>query len=196
MAEMEVAMTEAQRDLAATNHNLIRGYANRHGLHLDEYYDLLAIALCHAAQTFDPEKGYAFSTLAYTTMSHAVARYMKDEGRLKRTPEHGLYSYNRERFADDPYSEEEIASIEDQSHRWRPGIGRMVADEFVSTLDERQQMILSGLLNGEIEETMAKRLGVSKTAVWQQIIRIKIKWLKYDGQYAKALEMKKRYFPK
>lgn len=46
-----------KQTLATENHNLIYGYAHKYQLDLDEYYDLLAIALMEAVEMFDIEKG-------------------------------------------------------------------------------------------------------------------------------------------
>jgi RNA polymerase sigma factor (sigma-70 family) len=60
-------LNEQQKQLVEENHNLIYGFAHRHNINLNEYYDVLAISLCKAGESFDDKKG-KFSTYAYTIM--------------------------------------------------------------------------------------------------------------------------------
>ena len=60
-------LNDEQRKLVADNHKLIYFYAHKHNVDVDEYYDLLALALCQAAYNYDKTKG-AFSTIAIRTM--------------------------------------------------------------------------------------------------------------------------------
>ena len=50
-------LTEQQSKIVADNHKLIYWIANLKGLHIDEYYDLLAIELCKTVQKYKPDKG-------------------------------------------------------------------------------------------------------------------------------------------
>ena len=77
-------MTASQRQLAADNHLLVYKFLNAHKLPEDEWYDICAIGLCQAAKAYDPRRGKAFSTLAYTVMSHEVAKEIFHRGRKKR----------------------------------------------------------------------------------------------------------------
>ena len=56
---------------------MIYSFAHSHNLPLDEYYDILAIALCKAGMTFNPELGYAFSTYAYKIMWNAFGQCVR-----------------------------------------------------------------------------------------------------------------------
>lgn len=66
------ALTPKQAALAAKNHNLIYSFLGNRKLPAGEYYDLCAIALCHAAASYDENRGAAFSTWAYRVMRGAV----------------------------------------------------------------------------------------------------------------------------
>jgi len=50
-------LTEEQSRVVEDNHNLIFWYAHKYNFNLDEWYDLLAIALCLAVMKYNPEKG-------------------------------------------------------------------------------------------------------------------------------------------
>ena len=68
-------LTDDQRKLVEKNHNLIYTFARKYKINLDEYYGLLAIGLCIAARIYDPNKGLAFSTLAYQCMRNQYFNY-------------------------------------------------------------------------------------------------------------------------
>lgn len=55
------------------NHNLIYSFAKRNHLDLEEYYDLLAIALIKAVDNYKEETGVKFSTYAYIIMRNHVS---------------------------------------------------------------------------------------------------------------------------
>lgn len=63
-------LTDEERDLVTTNHNLIYSYLNKYKLS-DDYYDLCAIGLCRAAHFYEPERG-KFSSFAFLCMSNAI----------------------------------------------------------------------------------------------------------------------------
>lgn len=71
---MTQALTKEQQKIVEDNHNLIYGYAYKHNLDLDEYYDLLAIALCRAAMYYDGTK-CKFTTYVYNCMCREVNNY-------------------------------------------------------------------------------------------------------------------------
>ena len=48
-------LTETQKKLAETNHNLIYGFAHRHNLNVDSWYGLLAQSLCEAVLAWDED---------------------------------------------------------------------------------------------------------------------------------------------
>jgi len=50
-------LTPEQSQIVADNHDLIYWYANMKHLDCEEWYDLLAIALCQAVIKHDPQRG-------------------------------------------------------------------------------------------------------------------------------------------
>lgn len=57
-------LNEEQKKLVEENHKLIWFVINKYHLNADEYWDILAIALCKAAKRFNPSKNIKFSTFA------------------------------------------------------------------------------------------------------------------------------------
>lgn len=78
-AEPVVPLTEAQQKLVEENIGLIAGYANLHGLDLsnnriyayEDLYGTLAIGLCKAISSYDPNKG-ALSSYVYRAMDYEM----------------------------------------------------------------------------------------------------------------------------
>ena len=60
-------LNNEQRKLVEDNHKLIYFFASKNNIDVDEYYDILALALCQAAYHYDKTKG-AFSTIAMKIM--------------------------------------------------------------------------------------------------------------------------------
>ena len=60
-----------QKKLFEDNHNLIYSYAKKKHISSEKWYDVLAIGLCKAARSFDPDKG-KFSTWAYRFFDNEI----------------------------------------------------------------------------------------------------------------------------
>lgn len=72
----ERILTDEERKLVEDNHELIYTVANSMGIDLEEFYGVLAIGLCHAAQSYDEKKHhYGFSMFASMVMILEWARY-------------------------------------------------------------------------------------------------------------------------
>lgn len=67
-------LTDDQKKLVEDNHNLIYWYCNKNNLPVEDYYDMLAIELCKAVQTYDPTKS-KISTYIYQYFWHRHVSY-------------------------------------------------------------------------------------------------------------------------
>ena len=68
-------LTLEEQKLVSENEKLIYSYMNRFGLsenEVEDWYGSLAVALCNAAHGFDENRGFTFSTYAWTCLNHAV----------------------------------------------------------------------------------------------------------------------------
>lgn len=79
-------LTESQSKLVEQNHNLIYGFARKYNLDIEEWYGILALALCKAALSFDSEKA-KFSTLYYLCASQMVSAEKRKWRTQKRIPQ-------------------------------------------------------------------------------------------------------------
>ena len=71
-------MTDKQKELAESCINLVYEIAKKY-MEFDSHEDILQegfYVLCLAAERFDPEKGYKFSTYAYSTVSNYIKNHL------------------------------------------------------------------------------------------------------------------------
>ena len=68
----DTKLTNDQRKLVEQNHNLIYAFLHTKNLNIEEWYDVCAISLCKASQTFNSELGTRFSSYAYKCMQNGV----------------------------------------------------------------------------------------------------------------------------
>lgn len=76
-------LTEIQKQIVSDNHNLIYWYAHLSRLDLEEWYDLLAIELCHSVQRHDELRG-TLSTYYKTRCDWLVLNEFRKHNRKKR----------------------------------------------------------------------------------------------------------------
>lgn len=76
-------LTEEQRQLAADNHGLVYYCIQKNNWSFEEYYDIAAIGLCKAAETYKPGKS-KFATFATAVIRHFVKNEMRTLGYDKR----------------------------------------------------------------------------------------------------------------
>ena len=159
-----ISTGEWQR-LAAENHNLI--YAFMHKYHLDEdWYGELAIALCHAACSYDESKGCAFSTLAYKAMFNAMAKQYRDHE-------------NREVQS---VSENEVVPGTDIEYRDLAAAHEAVGTDagVISYMEwilepsrPKDLMIVWQALHGITQQEIAERIGISQVQVSRRLNYLK-----------------------
>lgn len=76
MEQEERMLTEGERKLVEDNHDLIYMIADCLELEIDDYYGLLAIGLCHAAQKYKKRKrAYEFPEFAKIVMIRELFVY-------------------------------------------------------------------------------------------------------------------------
>lgn len=84
-------LTESQSKLVEQNHSLIYGFARKYNLDIEEWYGILALALCKAALAFDSKKA-KFSTLYYLCASQMVEVERRKWRTQKRIPKESCIS--------------------------------------------------------------------------------------------------------
>lgn len=160
-------LTDSQRKMAEDNHNLIYGYARQKYLDLDEYYGILAIALCKAARVYDKSRG-AFATIAYTCMDNDVAAHIRSEMKKSRIPNAAIVSYDSEA------NQNLLEEISNSLFTNTENAGIMLSTlKGMLTSDQRDilKLLLQGMTQKEISEIRCCKI----ENVWYNIKQIRKK---------------------
>ena len=160
-------MTDEQRQLAADNHNLIYSFLNHFGYDHEEYYDLAAIGLCKAAESWNPKRGM-FSTYAYACMSNWIKNEIKSKNVAKRIPEELICSYNGSSVDGDDDLLEFIEAIPNNEDIERDGIDRFMMDLYLNRLgdlSDRDRQVFLLLLDGYSMREIGRILGCNHNSV-------------------------------
>lgn len=173
-------MTDEQRKLVENNHSLIYGYLNKKGLESDEFYDLAAIGLCNAAMTYDSSKG-VFSTYAFACIDREVMNHCVYMNRKKIIPSDMILSYDIS--ADEDFKESCIDTlIDDEFDEIEYSTENMAFEDFITTLKDREILIIKYLKDGLTQQEIAKELNRSQQAVFLNIKNIREKWNIYSNR--------------
>lgn len=156
-------MNDEQRQLVTDNHNLIYGFLNKYGLDREDFYDLAAIGLCKAAETWNKKRG-VFSTYAYRCMLNVVRTENRAKNVGKRIPENMIVFYNTETCSDDGAVVEFINYIPYDIDVEKEAIDRVVMGRYLNKLDElddRDRLIFWLLIDGYSLREIGKIIGCS-----------------------------------
>lgn len=80
-------LTDAQRNFAEENHNMIQDFLFYNQLNWADYYGVAAIGYLEAVQTYDEDsrtRQYKFETIASRKMCDCLFKHWRYNGRLKR----------------------------------------------------------------------------------------------------------------
>lgn len=183
-------LTKQQQDLVEKNHNLIYGFIHNHKLNVEEYYDILAIAVCKAAKMFDGNKS-DFSTYAYNAMKKELYKYWRHINRQKFIPDEMILSYNAEydNSSNEGRSINLMDYLMDKHSTHDIVIGNMMSEKLISMLKDSEKKVAQYLLIGMQQSEIAKILNCSRQNVNFVIQQIRKKWISYfntisDPEYA------------
>ncbi|NSK77511.1 sigma-70 family RNA polymerase sigma factor [Blautia massiliensis (ex Durand et al. 2017)] len=88
-------MTDEARKLVEENHNLIYSFLYKYHLDVEEWYDLAAIGLCKAANTYNNNKS-GFSTYAYKCMYTTIIMEKRKENAMRIIPQNQIVYYENQ----------------------------------------------------------------------------------------------------
>lgn len=170
---MEGQLTKQQQKLVEENHNLIYGFANKKNIDIEKYYDILAIALCKAAKSFDQDKG-KFSTVAYRCMENELYKYWNSLRSKRITPDEMIYSYDALRIGEDfDVQDNYLNTIADNCYVDDIVESDILKNTLFNLLNEKDQMVAELLINGMIYEDIAAQLKCTKQMVGYRVKRIR-----------------------
>ena len=151
-------LNDEQKLLAEKQHNLIYSFLNKRGMKIDDWYDVLAIALCNAVLKYKPEKG-KFSKYAFRAFDNAVKMEMRKNNSKKRNAE--------------------VVSID---NIWNLGtefdLEEMVLENVnitgkLNSMDIKTAKVLNLYAKNKTQEQIAKELGISQAQVSRILNKLK-----------------------
>ena len=156
--------------LIEENHNLIYSLLYKYHLDVEEWYDLAAIGLCKAANTYNNGKS-GFSTYAYKCMYTTIMMEKRKENAMRTIPQNQIVYYENQ------VSEESKENDTSTFLNYIPS-KQDVENETISTLslenienelvgNKRKVFVL--LKEGYTQSEISKIIGISK----QRISKIK-----------------------
>lgn len=166
-------LTEYEKQLVTENHNLIYSFADKHKLDLEEYYGILALALCKAVKYFDQNKG-KISTIAYTCMLNSVRNHIRKKNKKKLALIYLDTDYTNSNNDDESL----LSAIANDS--LPPDIkaeGKEISQILLSMLTDKEKQIVADRLDGLSEREIGEKMGCTRQNVHAQIKRIRSKWL-------------------
>ena len=164
-------LNDKQRKLVEDNHNLIYFYAKKYKVSVEDYYDVLAMALCYAAKNYNPKKG-AFSTLAIKTMYFKMQQEFAYNTKQSQVPIDKIIHYENTYQMENmitSYDSPECITIEKFSYNdtWN--------DILNLTKNEKHKNILKYRLQGLTVQEIAKKIGITHQNVSCTLRKLKLK---------------------
>lgn len=148
-------LDKSQQILVEQNHNLIYGFAQKRNLDIDEYYGLLAISLCKAAEVYQESKG-KFSTFAYMVMENDLNKHWRTMQNQKSIPQEMIVSYDAENESSDtPYLESIVVDNNDMDFQ-------MQYNDMLAQMNSTEKIICQMLMDGAKQSDILKRLNITK----------------------------------
>lgn len=149
-----------QQTLVEQNHNLIYSFAKRRNLDLEEYYDLLAIALCEAAEAYQKGEN-EFSTFAYACMKNKVNDYWRSSQTQKSIPNDKIVSYDVSEDKDDESSSYTYLNVmSDENRTCEDTIFGIQYRDMLERMNSMERTIVQYLMNDMKLKDIAIKLGV------------------------------------
>ena len=171
---MTTRNTEQQK-LVEENHNLIYYMCNKYNLSFEEYYGILAIALCKAAIGYDETTGYSFTTYACKAMYNAYSAHIRY---IKNSRRNGVVVYLNDIIYENNNGDPDI-TLEDVISNNLNAYDECIFLNF-SKLDEEQIKIIELRMQGYNQTEIARIFNMSQAHISRLLSKI-YKLLTYDG---------------
>lgn len=159
-AKTSHVLTEEMRKLVEDNMSLVpytmNKYLRRIYMDNDDKYSVACYGLCRAAETFNPNAGYTFSTYAIRCIISCVKRQTKYDLNSSRHSEHEPISLNTT-YGDD-FDSEYLYYLQDKrTNIEREALNRVLLEDIKKCCPTLTELIG----NDMTEASLAKKMGVS-----------------------------------
>lgn len=177
---MIIPLTEEQKTLAGNNHKLIYECAKKMNLSVDDYYDIMAIALCKAAQTYDTSKGN-FSTLAFACMKNAVGQYRMHQRIQRNIPANMILYYDAPMVNNiDPENTDSFIDVFADDFSVHDSVtGAMIAEQILSKFNDKERKIAEYLQDGFTFHEIGKMMHCTRQNIHFIVQKMREKCIRY-----------------
>ena len=174
-------LTEEQRELVNNNIGLVKKFIEKKRLKYDDWYDLMCIALCEAAITFNPEKG-KFSTHAFWKMQQKLTNEATNMNRSKRgNNDKPMRLDQTVRVENEDYTLAELVASEDNVEE--SAMLRKNMSDMMKMLSKTQQFIAVELANGKTQKEIAEELGIARQTFNTHLKRMRDKLVGFRSAF-------------
>lgn len=171
-------MITDENKMVADNTNIVYAVIHRYFPKYSDDEDIFQvgmIGLLKAIRSFDENKGFKFSSLAYEVIHNEILRELKKANKKTNIPQELLISLDEQLQEDEINGDSSLYNklyIEDYADY------QCYIEEFKSRLKGKQLQIFEELLNGYTRQSdIAKKLGISRQAVSLSVIKIRNKFI-------------------
>lgn len=175
-------LTEEQKRLVSDNHDLIDFFISIKKLQKDDYYYVLAEALCKAAKNYNKDLS-AFRTYAVYSMNTALKNTIRKSNQPTTVPETMIVSASKNvKFADERMTISDLLKYPNVSDVDDRVVLKVSIEQCIENLTDREKEIV-GLLNrgytrkqvAEALSTDKRNIGVHSVGLYIKKIRRKMK---------------------
>lgn len=154
-------LTEEQKIFAEENHNLIYSFLSKHGLSIEDWYDIAAIGYVMAVAAFDGNKA-AFSSYAYLCMLSHVRQEMRKSRSVRRSA--AVVSLNSPALGTENMEVGDLIAAKDDLFS-----ELLTRETLLSGATERQKQILILSFFGYKQREIASKLNLSQAHISREI---------------------------
>lgn len=175
-------LTEEQKKLVSDNHDLINFFISIKKLQKDDYYYVLAEALCKAAKNYNKDLS-AFRTYAVYAMNTALKNTIRKSSQATTVPETMIVSVNKNvGLADERTTISDLLKYPNVSNVDDKVILKVSIEQCMENLTDREKEIVDLLDRGytrkqiaEVLSTDKRNIGVHSVGLYIKKIRRKMK---------------------
>ena len=167
-------MNQVNNQLVEDNIKLVYFVIHKLGLKLDD--DLVSegkVALIIAARGYNPDKGVKFSTYATKTIKGYIMTYVNKRRPIIKPFRNGTKFMQAPMVDIDDTILTEMVSVDEDMH------SQIFVDEFIKSLDKREQIVVKGLLEDKTQSEIGEDLAISQVQVYRIINGIRGKLRAY-----------------
>lgn len=171
-------LTDKQKKLVEDNHNLIYSYAKKKHISSEKWYDVLAIGLCKAARSFDPDKG-KFSTWAYRFFDNEIRTCWNKENKKSKIPESFILAYDAVLLNEDDSQNNSYIDFFSDTKAYEDIVHSTMMLDIVNDMNDVEKCIFELILHGYNQQEIAAKVGRTRQSVGKIVNGIRRKVLDY-----------------